>query len=562
MKLRKIFAPILPILFVLLTAVAAHAATVTTVAAGLSAAIGQDYSATENAIYFVEWNSGELSKLNLATNTVTTVQTGFVQPESVALFPGYPLAYVTTRDGKLWKCSTTSNARSLVASGLGAPHALVIDPMAFVAYVTDFSGGNLWRVNLGGGAHTAILAGLSNPLGLLLSADFKTAYVAEPNRILQIDLIHPARVPLVTGLTNAFFMDWANDARTAIYYVERDPANRVSLLDVPTRSASPIANVAVRPSSVVRSADPNAIYVACDSVIQKVLLAAAGGPIITRVGFIPSTEIDFPSGQATTDPSYFFHVKNASFGGSNQIMLNFPGMRSAGATYYKILLDSATPSSPETASWVNYKWNGATFVPQTVAPSASGFYRVPAAADLWAIPDLGFVLNSLPLSNGRHVVRIKLYNFLSLPVSGDPEDDKVALLIDNDPPVVSIDQILHDGSPLGECALITTGSANLTVTFSAYDRQSHLYAYALTDGWGHNHSYTVVSDQYIGVHDGSPTWFGVNPRVVTHDLNNTCTKCAHAFTVSAIGNTTDGYNYIHYVQTSEHLAIYVDGLCH
>lgn len=562
MKLRKIFTPILPILLILLGAVMAQAATVTPVASGLNAAIGQAYSASENAIYFVEWNSGELSKLNLATNIVTVVQTGFVQPESVALLPGYPLAYVATRDGKLWKCSTVSSTRTLVASGLGAPHALVIDPMAFVAYVTDFSGGNLWKVNLGGGAHTAILAGLTNPLGLLLSADFKTAYVAEPNRILQIDLVHPARIPLVTGLTNAFFMDWANDARTAIYYVERDPANRVSLLDVPTRTASLIAGVAVRPSSVVRSSDPNAIYVASDSVIQKVLLAGAGGPIITRVGFIPSTEIDFPTGQATTDPSYFFHVKNASFGGSNQVMLNFPGMRSSGATYYKILLDGAAASAPETESWVNYKWNGSTFVPQTVAPTASGFYRVPAAGDLWAIPDLGFVLNSTRLLNGRHIVRIKLYNFLSLPLSGNAEDDKVALLIDNDPPVVSIDQIQHDGSVLDECALVTSGSANLTVSFSAYDRQNHLYAYALTDGWGHNHSYTVVSDEYIGVHDSAPTWFGVNPRVFTHDLNNTCTKCAHAFTISAVGNTTDGYNYIHYVQATEHLAIYVPGMCH
>ncbi|MEP7342698.1 MAG: hypothetical protein ABI977_33525 [Acidobacteriota bacterium] len=563
MKLRKILAPILFTLFLAITIMTgARAATVTPVASGLNAAIGQAYNAAENTIYFVEYSSGEFSKLNLTTGIVTVIQTGFTQPESVALLPGYHLAYVTTRDGKLWKCSTGSTTRTLVASGLGAPHAIVIDPMAFVAYVTDFSGGNLWKVNLGGGAHTAILSGLTNPLGLLLSADYRTAYVAEPNRILQIDLTAPARIPLVTGLTNAFFMDWANDARTVIYYVERDPANRVSLLDVPTRTASFIANVASRPSSVVRSSDPNAIYVASDSVIQKVLLAGAGGPVITRVGFIPSTEIDFPSGQATTDPSYFFHVKNASFGGSNHVMLNYPGMRSSGATYYKILLDGAAATSPETASWVNYKWNGTTFVPQTVAPNASGFYRVPAAGDLWAIPDLGFVLNSLPLSNGRHVVRIKLYNFFFGQLSGDAEDDKVALLIDNDPPVVSIDRIEHDGSVLDECALVTSGSATFVITFSAYDRQSHLYSYALTDGWGRNRSYQVVEDHYVGVHDSAPTWFGVNPRVVAHDLNTTCTKCAHAFTVSATGNTTDGYNYIHHVQFSEHLAIYVPGMCH
>ncbi|MGH8597923.1 MAG: hypothetical protein ACREXT_14795, partial [Gammaproteobacteria bacterium] len=272
MKLRKILAPILFALLAITAATAARAATVTPIASGLNAAIGQAYNASENTIYFVEYSSGEFSKLNLTTGVVTVIQTGFTQPESVALLPGHPLAYVTTRDGKLWKCSTGSTTRTLVASGLGAPHAIVIDPMAFVAYVTDFSGGNLWKVNLGGGAHTAILAGLTNPLGLLLSADYGTAYVAEPNRILQINLAAPARIPLATGLSNAFFMDWANDARTTIYYVERDPANRVSLLDVPTRTTSFIANVAWRPSSVVRSSDPCAIYVASDSVIQRVLL--------------------------------------------------------------------------------------------------------------------------------------------------------------------------------------------------------------------------------------------------------------------------------------------------
>lgn len=559
MKLRNVLAPML---FVLLAVTVARAATVIPIAGGLNAAIGQAYSASENAIYFVEWSSGELSKLNLATNTVTVIQSGFVQPESVALFPGYPLAYVTTRDGKLWKCSTTSSARTLVASGLGAPHALVIDPAAFVAYVTDFSGGNLWRVNLGSGARTAVLAGLTNPLGLLLSADYRTAYVAEPNRILQIDLASPSRIPLATGLSNAFFMDWANDARTAIYFVERDPANRVSLLDVASRTTSFIANVAWRPSSVAHGSDPCAIYVASDNVIQRVQMCDAGGPIITRVGFIPSTEIDFTTGQATTDPSYFFRVKNASFGGSNQIMLNFPGMRSAGATYYKILLDGSPVTAPETASWGNYKWNGASFVLQTVTPNASGFYRVPAASDLWAIPDLGFVLNTLPLSTGRHVVRIKLYNFFFGQLTTNPEDDKVALLIDNDPPVVGIDRIEHDGNLLDECALVTSGSALFNITFNAYDRQNHLYSYSLIDGWGRNRSYQVVEDHYIGVHDGSPTWSGVNPRVVTHDMNNTCTKCAHAFTVSAVGNTTDGYNYIHHVQFSEHLAVYVPGSCH
>jgi hypothetical protein len=119
-------------------------------------------------------------------------------------------------------------------------------------------------------------------------------------------------------------MDWANDARNAIYYVERDPANRVSRLDLTTSTATLIANVSWRPSSVVRSADACSIYVASDSLIERVSLCGSGGPVITRLGHIPFTSIDPVSGQATTDPAYFFRVKNAAFGGSIHVMLNFP----------------------------------------------------------------------------------------------------------------------------------------------------------------------------------------------------------------------------------------------
>src|SRR5262245_21330720 len=163
MKLKTILFAIMLVLF---GRAVANASPVTPVAFGLNGAIGQAYSLSDNSIYFVQFNSGQVSRLNLATNTVTTIHSGLFQPEGIALLPGYDVGYVTTRDGNLWKVATTSSARGVVATGLGEPHAIVVDPGTFSAYITDFGGGNLWKVELGGGGRSAVVTGLRNPLGL------------------------------------------------------------------------------------------------------------------------------------------------------------------------------------------------------------------------------------------------------------------------------------------------------------------------------------------------------------------------------------------------------------
>src|SRR5262245_28655947 len=87
----------------LVLAASANAAVVTPVASGISGAIGQAIHPVTQQIYFVEYNTGEMERLNPFTGTRTVIITGLTNPEDVALLPGYNLAYITTRDGKLWK---------------------------------------------------------------------------------------------------------------------------------------------------------------------------------------------------------------------------------------------------------------------------------------------------------------------------------------------------------------------------------------------------------------------------------------------------------------------------
>jgi hypothetical protein len=539
------------------TATAAQAAPVVTpYVSGLSGVTGLAYHPTNQHVYFLEANTGRMSKVNTANAAVTVIQTGLVHPDDMALFPGANIAYVTTRLGELWKVSTVSNARTLVTSGLGIPLEIVLDPASFAAYTVDYVSGTLWRVELAGGSKVAVVSGLNAPRGLLMSPDFKTAIVSEATRLVSVDLQTQQVTELVGSLVNPWYMDWAANDHSALYLAERAPGNRLHRVDLSTTPATLQALTALpaEPWSVVRSTNPDVLYTGSQTVLSKVSLSGgAGGPILTRLGFVPTTEIDPLTGQATTNPAYFFYVKNASFGGSIHVMLNFPGMLGAGASYYKVTMDA----SPDIATWTNYKWNGVTFVLQNVGPSG-GFYKIPTAAEVWAIPDLGYVLDSTKFSNAKHKLKVALYDGAFNPLG---LDGAVDMLVDNNPPVMDILTIEHDGQPLNECALITSGTPDIKITFKAFDAEGHLFNYSLSDGWGSGKSFTLPppgSDQYIGVHDATPVWSGVSSLTVPYTFSNTA--CAHQLHLGGWANTTNGYGLIHYAADTEHIAIYLGGI--
>src|SRR5262245_56215696 len=122
---------------------------------GLAGGTGAAYHSTSQYVYYLEATAGKMSKVNTANGVVTTIQTGLVHPDDLALFPASNIGYVTTRTGELWKVSTVSNARTLVTSGLGLPLEIVLDPGNFQAYTVDYATGTLWRVELAGGAKVA-----------------------------------------------------------------------------------------------------------------------------------------------------------------------------------------------------------------------------------------------------------------------------------------------------------------------------------------------------------------------------------------------------------------------
>src|SRR5205085_210402 len=131
----------------------------------------------------------------------------------------------------------------------------------------------------------------------------------------RFDLSSGTRHGLVTGLTAPFFLTWLDAAETSLLVAERDPANRVSLIDVAAASSHVVASgLPARPSSVA-TLTAGQLLVCSDQSIEEVDVAGIfqpGGPLLMGIGFVPFDKVTGAGlANTTVDPSYFFQVHNA-----------------------------------------------------------------------------------------------------------------------------------------------------------------------------------------------------------------------------------------------------------
>src|SRR5664279_1689169 len=258
----------------------ALATTTIDMANGVAAGIGIAWDPVNANIYYVEYGAGTLKRIHInagcdltspATCPTTTVASGFTHPEDVALDVDHGLAYVTTRDdlgttGVLWRVDLASGTKTMVTFNLGAPQQIALDTPTNTAYVIAYDIGKLWKIDLTTGAKAAVMTGLGRPVGLAITADRTRAYVTEqmPAQLAEIDLATHVRIRnVVTGLTSPFFLSWTDPAQYALYLVERDPANDVLRVDLPSSTATPvITGLPNRPSGIAVNLMAGAVYVA------------------------------------------------------------------------------------------------------------------------------------------------------------------------------------------------------------------------------------------------------------------------------------------------------------
>jgi len=555
----------------------ALAATTVDMATGVAAGVGIASDPVNSNVYYVEFNGGTLKRIHItpgcdlppgpATCTITTVASGFTHPEDVALDVDHGVAYVTTRDdvgttGALWRVALAGGARSLVTFNLGAPHQIVLDTPTNRAYVIGFDSGKLWKIDLTTGAKVAVMTGLGHPVGLAVTADRTRAYVTEqtPGQLAEIDLALHVRIRnVVTGLTSPFFLNWTDPAQYALYLVQRNPANNVLRVDLPSSTASPVvAALPSNPSGVAVNLMAGALYVAADSKVVKVGLAALpmGEPVFLGVGNVPSTKI--VDGYATTDPGYFFQVKDSPFGGTLNILGNLSNFKSLGATHYRVLVSyEGGAAAPLALSWNTYKWNTTTsqfdLTPVSPIPGDNRYEippEYPAHAERW-FP--AFLMMQWPSgSNGLYTFSVEIFKktgatFTDL-TSSLTSGNSMTLLVDNSGFNTDVVAIRQHGSstPLSVCAIVTTGTSKFDVEVTAYDPNQHLLSYGVTALFGRNGSSTVASDSYAS-HvnaEGPHLWSGVtNTWMPSAGWQAQC-NCAHTFYLDAWKRTINGYGYL------------------
>ncbi len=585
---RSLFRRTLFVLSVLTAALAWPAGAANTdLATGLTGAIGIAADPSGNAVYFVDWNAGALKRILLApgcdtiapappTCTVETVITGLSHPQDVALDLAHNHAYVTTREGPgtssgaLWRIDVLASTMTLITFNLEAPHQIALDIPANTAYVAAFDGGRLWKIDLVTGSKTTVISGLGHPVGLALTSDRTRAYVTEgtPPRLAEIDVATGTRIRnVVTGLTSPFYLTWTDPAQNALYLVQRDPANDVRRIDVPTgANLSAISALPFRPSAVAVDLFRGAAYVATDSKVVRVgadTLPPAD-QVFIAVGLVPYNDIS-ADGYATASTS-LINVDDAPFGGTLNIFGNLANFHALGATHYRVKVSrDGGPPMPVALSFNVDYYDPATnhTSPRPIAPvPGDDRYEIPpeyASATLiprWSPP---FLMLQWPSGvNGLYTFTVEIWK-----LSGTTWEDKTPLLtaanntlalrIDNTQPEVDILKIYKHVIPLSEadavraCEIVSSPaspSPRYDVRFTAHDPNGHLLDYGVGVLFGDNRSDTVIPAESYAAHrnaDGLHLWRGVqNVRGPMAGWPATC-NCAHTFIVSARKRTTNGY---------------------
>ena len=101
--------------------------------------------------------------------------------------------------------------------------------------------GNLYRVSLVAPyTRQSIVSNLAGAVGIALSDDLQFAYVTEQNTnsVSRITLANGSRQQLVTGLTAPFHLTWADASQSGLFVAERDPANRITRVNLSGSSAT------------------------------------------------------------------------------------------------------------------------------------------------------------------------------------------------------------------------------------------------------------------------------------------------------------------------------------
>lgn len=529
--------------------------TQTELQSGLGGAVGCDFSAANNQLVFVEY-SGNLSALTVAPATpgYKVLGTGYTNPEDVKLSSDGLHAYVTERSGDLVKVALSSPNRSaatVVTSGMTAPQQMFLDDAHKTAYVVEYaSPGRLFKINLTSGAKTVITGALAYPIGLTLSSDLQYAYVSDQSgRISEVQISSGTITTLATGLTNPFFLTWADAAQDSLYVPQRDPSNSIVTVAIASGLVNTVVTgVPFRPSSVAVPYSGE-LLVCCNAEIEEVIFATflTDGPLLMGIGQIPANYVNPTTGLATTPSGSPYQVTNAPFGGTLPIMVNYQSAYNAGARFYQVIVDSVV----QTGSWTVYYWNGTTTslitVPSTTQGSSPGCYPVHPISALFDYqpPSLGYELDTTPLTNGLHTISLEFLDASGNKLTPDLASLPLTVEVNNQYCVAALlAPVLSPSTTADSCGVLHYGTNKTTTVelqFTASQPANYAtYSVSLVRGVTGLGSPPLPAALPGGPVSGAPAASPLTPAPTVSDLLGTCPTAGFAAEVYVAATMTNG----------------------
>ncbi len=433
------------------------------------------------------------------------IGSGYSQPEDIVVASDEQTAYVTERTGNLLRVNLTNANRAaatVVCSGLNQPQQLFLDQAHNQAFVVEFGGNTLTKVNLATGVKTLIFSGLNAPVGLILTSDLAYAYVTEQgiNSLTRITLGSNGKITVASGFTAPFFLTWADDTETRLLVPERDPANRISLVDVTKTSGNVtpfITGTAVRPSSIA-VIQPGTYAVFADAEVDEYFLTATTTlGLYKGIGYVPWNLIT-GAGKAdtTTQPAYPFQfAKDSPFGGTLPVNIDHTRAWNSNIVYYMVKIDGV----PRFDTWNDLMMNPANGKYEIIVqmkPDSAGFYQIHNPVNVYYNTDLGCLMDSTnpSISNGQHTLTVEFYNAAHVIVSGDTGSNQ--LFIDNNKCIATLDMpLLGTVSASPQCGYLkyTDKTQVVDLHYTAY----HPMAFA-------NYSFSIIKGANGLASEGGP----------------------------------------------------------
>jgi hypothetical protein len=284
------------------------------------------------------------------------------------------------------------------------------------------------------------------------------------------------------------------------------------------------------------------VLVTCNEQIDEVQLAPIGqqpdGPLVEGIGFVPFDWITAGGLADTTshDPSYFFQVQDAPFGGLLPVMVNFIRAGADGAAYYQVSVDGTLRTDQfHTAKWDGIEYASIVVGTQSVG-GLPGFYTVPSVADLalYVQPLPGCYLDSTDLTDGAlHTIQVDFFDSAGEGLeSGAP----LQILVDNRPCAVTLDQ-----AAIGAVSATTDcGYLSYNPLTKATDQVTIAYTATQPGGFGTwSFSLTKASSAISSAQGAVPAPGGFQASVAS--VLGTCNIAAFAAEIWAGATATSGW---------------------